>query len=182
MTVYNTLLYKILWNFYQILFFAVLVNFSFVTSARAQMDPLQQIMESRMAQLQDTGSLTIDGNKIAAHTLIPELYTKRHFTLAWQDGSKRDELLGIISHIDSDGLNPEDYLFHSLLQYHAQENQLADTDRVDFDILLTESLVRLGYHLRFGKVDPKSQYPDWNLNRSLENEDPAAIIQAARSE
>jgi murein L,D-transpeptidase YcbB/YkuD len=136
-------------------------------------------MQSRMVQLQDTNSLTIDSNKIAAHTLIPELYTRRHFTMAWQDASKRDELIGIIQHIDSEGLNPEDYLLHSLLKYHEQEKLLTDSDRVDFDILLTESLVRLGYHLRFGKVDPKSQEPNWNLNRSLENEDPAAIIQAA---
>ena len=178
MIAYNASLYKILWNIYQILFFAVLVNFSFIKAGYAQTDQLQQIMQSRMVQLQDSNSLYIDGNKIAAVRLIPELYTKRQFTLAWQDGSKRDELIGIIRHIDSEGLNPEDYLLHSLLKYHELARTLTDTDRVDFDILLTESLVRLGYHLRFGKVDPKSQDPNWNLNRSLENEDPADIIQA----
>ena len=157
----------------------VLVNFACMNSVIAQTDPLQQIMQARMVELQDTNSLTIDGNKIAAHRLLPELYSRRQFTLAWQDGSKRDELIEIIQHIDSEGLNPEDYLLHSLLNFHEEANRLTDTGRVDFDILLTESLVRLGYHLRFGKVDPKSLDPNWNLNRSLENEDPAAIIQAA---
>ena len=82
MTVYSVRLYKILGSFNQILFIAAIVNFSFVKSAWPQVDPLQQIMESKMVQLQDTSSLTIDGNKIAAHTLIPELYTKINFTLA----------------------------------------------------------------------------------------------------
>src|SRR3989304_5036562 len=166
----------------KLFFSAALLNFSCIHTGYAQTDTQQQIMQSRMVQLQDSNSLFIDGNKIAAVRLIPELYTKRQFTLTWQDGSKRDELIGIIRHIASEGLNPEDYLLHSLLKYLAQDGNLTDVDRVDFDILLTESLVRLGYHLRFGKVDPKSQGPDWNLIRSLENEDPAAIIQAARSE
>ena len=163
----------------KLFFSAALLNFSCIHTGYAQTDTQQQIMQSRMVQLQDSNSLFIDGNKIAAVRLIPELYTKRQFTLTWQDGSKRDELIGIIRHIASEGLNPEDYLLHSLLKYHVQDGNLTDADRVDFDILLTESLVRLGYHLRFGKVDPKSQDPGWNLNRSLVNEDPVAIIQAA---
>lgn len=180
MTAYPISLYiRFFGIFIKLFFFATVLNLSFINACYPQTDPLQQIIQSRMVQLQDSNSLIINGNKIAAVRLIPEFYAKRQFTPAWQDGSKRDELIGIIRDVYNEGLNPEDYLLHSLLHYHEQESQLTDRDRVDFDILLTESLVRLGYHLRFGKVDPKSQDPNWNLNRSLENEDPAAIIQAA---
>jgi murein L,D-transpeptidase YcbB/YkuD len=163
----------------KVFLFLAILNFSCVVSANAQTDPVQEILQSRMSTLQDTGTLVIDGNKIAARRLLPELYSRRHFTLAWQDQRKREELIGILRHIDEEGLNPADYLLSSLLEYQAQENKLTDADRVDFDILLTESLVRLGYHLRFGKVDPKNLDSNWNLNRSLENEDPATLIQAA---
>lgn len=180
MTAYPISLYiRFFGIFIKLFFFATVLNLSFINACYPQTDPLQQIIQSRMVQLQDSNSLIINGNKIAAVRLIPEFYAKRQFTPAWRDGSKRDELIGIIRDVYNEGLNPEDYLLHSLLHYHEQESQLTDRDRVDFDILLTESLVRLGYHLRFGKVDPKSQDPNWNLNRSLENEDPAAIIQAA---
>ena len=163
----------------KLFFFTTLLIFSSVITANEQTDTLQQIMQFRMEQLLDTSMLIIDGNKIAAITTLPELYTKRRFTLAWQDHGKRNELIDIIRNIDQEGLNPDDYLLPSLLQYHARDGNLADADRVDFDILLTESLVRLGYHLRFGKVDPKSLDSNWNLDRSLDQEDPATLIQAA---
>ena len=34
----------------------------------------------------------------------------------------------------------------------------------DFDILLTDALVRLSYHLMFGKVDPERLDPSWNMS------------------
>jgi L,D-transpeptidase YcbB len=37
----------------------------------------------------------------------------------------------------------------------------------------------LGYHLRFGKVDPTALDPNWNSSRELDGEDPAVTIQSA---
>ena len=56
---------------------------------------------------------------------------------------------------------------------------LAPADRADFDLLLTDSIIRLGYHLRFGKVDPTELDPNWNSSRELVGEDPAVTIQSA---
>lgn len=160
------------------LFSLLLVQYLLLpNSAYSQTDSLSQILQSRIVQLQDTHSLFIDGNKIAALRLIPELYTNRNFSLTWKDRNKRNELIQIIQNIDNEGLNPADYFLQSLYKFNINENVLTDSEWVDFDILLTESLVRLAYHIRFGKVDPKSLDSNWNLNRSLENSDPAEIIQ-----
>ena len=35
------------------------------------------------------------------------------------------------------------------------------------DLLLTESLVRFGYHQRFGKVNPARMEPTWNFSRQF---------------
>ncbi len=163
----------------KLFFCAAVLTFAFAKSGHAQPDSLQQILQARMAQLQGGNELFINNNKITATRLLPEFYNKRRFSLAWHSKDKRKQLINIITHIDSEGLNPEDYLLSSLFAFHVKDKNLDDTERVDFDILLTESLVRLGYHLRFGKVDPKNLDSGWNLNRILENEDPAAIIQAA---
>ena len=56
---------------------------------------------------------------------------------------------------------------------------LAPSERAELDILLTDSIIRLGYHLRFGKVDPNALDPNWNSTRELFGEDPAVTIQAA---
>jgi murein L,D-transpeptidase YcbB/YkuD len=46
----------------------------------------------------------------------------------------------------------------------------------DLELLLTDSVIRLLYHLFYGKVDPVTLYPEWNFNRELGEIDPARII------
>jgi murein L,D-transpeptidase YcbB/YkuD len=81
-----------------------------------------------------------------------------------------------------EGLDPNDYHAAAV---RAARNRVTDFDalqpaeRAGLDILLTDSVVRLGYHLRFGKVDPVELDPHWNLTRELMGEDPAVTIQAA---
>ena len=163
---------------FKLFLLAIVPNFLFINAGHTQDNELQEIMQARMASLQDTGSLYIDGEKLAAFRLIPELYTKRNFSLEWQNTSKRNELISIINDIDSEGLNPDDYLLQILQKYNDRYGQLTDEERADFDILLTESLVRLANHLRFGKVNPESLDPNWNLDRDTGNDDPLDIIQA----
>jgi murein L,D-transpeptidase YcbB/YkuD len=56
---------------------------------------------------------------------------------------------------------------------------LTPAERAGIDIVLTDSVIRLGYHLRYGKVDPIELDPHWNLTRALVSEDPARTIQEA---
>ena len=58
-------------------------------------------------------------------------------------------------------------------------DSLPPEERAGLDLLLTDSVIRLGYHLRFGKVDPVALDPHWNMSRDLTAEDAAATIQAA---
>ena len=178
MTAHTVLYIRSIRGIIKLFLLIVIQNVCFVNFGYAQTDELQQIMQARIVQLQDTNSLYIDGEKIAATRLITELYTKNNYSLAWQNANKQDELINIISHIDSEGLNLDDYLLHNLRKYRDQDAQLISSEQVDFDILLTESLVRLAYHLRFGKVNPESLEPNWNMDRGMGNEDPFNNIQA----
>jgi murein L,D-transpeptidase YcbB/YkuD len=56
---------------------------------------------------------------------------------------------------------------------------LSASERAAIDILLTDSIIRLGYHLRFGKVDPNALDPNWNSSRPLVGEEAAVTIQKA---
>jgi murein L,D-transpeptidase YcbB/YkuD len=50
----------------------------------------------------------------------------------------------------------------------------------DLDLLLTESLVRFGYHQRFGKVNPQRVEPAWNFSRDFRpGQSPLSTLQAA---
>ena len=115
---------------------------------------------------------------LAAVFLIPELYERRNFALAWTDQAKTGEALRAIRNARDDGLDPDDYHLGELerLLNTAGGGQVK---RVDLDLLLTDGVIRLGYHLRLGKVDPYDLDPDWNLSRDLGGRDPVEVIGAA---
>ena len=146
----------------------------------AQEDSASLIIEERIDELWTTGKLNIGYANIASKHWLPDLYERNDFKLLWQDPQNVEDLLTDIGKIADDGLNPEDYHLSQLLVYKLQ---LADNDSpdpallADYDILLTDSLVRLCYHLQFGKVDPESLDPAWNMSRQVYNQNPVGAIE-----
>ena len=68
-------------------------------------------------------------------------------------------MLAAIRDIGQDGLNPADYnlaALEKLLLRQARQTSPDPARNADLDLLLTDSLIRLGYHLTFGKVDPEA--------------------------
>lgn len=140
-------------------------------------DPARERMRASIERLRSSGELRIGKASIAAVLLIPELYERRSFALAWTDGAKRDEALRAIRQARNDGLDPADYHIEELERL-LNEAGGGQARRVDLDLLLTDGVVRLGYHLRFGKVDPYDLDPDWNLSREFGGRDPVEVIGA----
>jgi L,D-transpeptidase YcbB len=137
-------------------------------------------LRSRIEQFHDGKGLTIEGAVIAATKLIPEFYERRGFERAWTQPRAVDELLQLISRVDAEGLNPDDYHAQAIGRLRARTGSPQGASALaDLDILLTESLIRLGYHRRFGKVDPYDLYPNWNFTRELAGKDPAETLESA---
>jgi murein L,D-transpeptidase YcbB/YkuD len=143
---------------------------------------LDELIRARVEQLLDTGALELDGVSIAARTLLPKIYEARSFAPAWRDAAQVDSLLDLIDEAYQEGLDPGDY--HDAAVRAARE-QFADLAavpadrRAALDLILTDSVIRVGYHLRFGKVDPIALDSNWNLSRVLVNQDPVMTLQAA---
>jgi murein L,D-transpeptidase YcbB/YkuD len=133
-------------------------------------------------ELHATGSLAVHAQPVASRELLPRIYENREFAPAWTVLRQIDGLLEIIDESYLEGLDPNDYhaaTLRSLRGTLTDLAALAPTDRAELDILLTDSIIRLGYHLRFGKIDPNALDPNWMSTRELFREDPAATIQAA---
>ena len=147
----------------------------------AQDDPAVEIIRSKVEQLEATGELTVRGQEIASRTVLPDIYEAHGFRPAWTDPKNVEGLLHAVTGIEEDGLDPGDYHLGVLRELFAEERAGETPDPVlsaDLDLLLTDSLVRLGYHLNFGKVDPEGLDPHWNLAREIDDRDPAVVIQA----
>jgi murein L,D-transpeptidase YcbB/YkuD len=116
---------------------------------------------------------------LTAFDVIEPFYIRRGFEPAWNDSVRAQALIAIVRDSVDDGLTPDDYHFTSLVRMANELGQSSATNllRAQFDILMTEAAIRLGYHFAFGKVDPVTFDAGWNLERRVPGFDPAAEIE-----
>ena len=147
--------------------------------AEAQNDLAIEIIRDKIEQIRFFEEVKVGDALIASTKVLPEIYEQQEFRLIWTDSAAILELLDSVRNIKDDGLNPEDYHLKELLLYHNAIKAIGTEDpwlSADFDILLTDSFIRLAYHLFFGKVDPITLNPGWNLSRQLKSRNPARVI------
>ena len=140
------------------------------------LEPAEEHIRQYSEAILEGGDGLIAGQRIAATTLLPAFYAQRGFQPAWSDPRRFQELLEVLRGAERHGLNPADYHYPILSTWpdDASPGQLAARD-----LLATDALVRLGYHLHLGKVDPASLDSDWNLTRRLHNEEPVTVLERA---
>ncbi len=148
----------------------------------ADTDADRDAVRVEVENLIQSGRLSIGGVDIASGALLAEFYERRDYLPAWTDNKKVAELVLAIRSTVKDGLDPSDYHLDDVLEVQTaiaagKLNTAAET--VDADLILTDSLIRLGYHQRFGKVNPYSLDPNWNFHRELNGRVPATAIQEA---
>ena len=120
-----------------------------------------------------TGNCTIEKDcPISSVTLLPELYVKYNYRHIWTNPDSIRQLIDAIMNSYHDGLTPEDYHLSLIQQLQSSLNAKSDlTKQAELDVVLTDSLIRLGYHLLMGKVDPESLDGNWNMKREVLNMD-----------
>jgi L,D-transpeptidase YcbB len=143
----------------------------FAPTARVRSaDDSESIAEAIEALISDTfepESPEIRGLHIAWPGVIREFYAQREFRPVWDREPAVSDLLRALSASRDDGLDPEDYYLSTLnaLASELRQPESSDELRAEFDVLCSEALLRLGYHLRSGKVDPSSYDAEWNYGR-----------------
>lgn len=149
-----------------------------IAPARAA-DPAAEALRLRIEQLRAGQEVRVDGARIAARRLIPEFYERRAFRPAWNSAGRAEAMLQAVEASRDHGLDPADYHAETLRRAVAAGLPPDARALADRELVLTDALVRLAYHLRFGKVNPRELYPDWNFTRSLGAIDPAQALEAA---
>jgi murein L,D-transpeptidase YcbB/YkuD len=142
-------------------------------------DPVATAIAAELDALMAPEVHSIQGTRIAFRELLQDFYARRAFRPAWGDAQNSAELRRAIADSAADGLNPTDY-FLPLLGNLARQGQgpaATPTLLAQQDILHTEALLRLGYHLSFGKVDPETFDARWNYGRTLDDRDIAGRIE-----
>jgi murein L,D-transpeptidase YcbB/YkuD len=135
-----------------------------------------------LEQLVTSGVPSNSDVSIASVNLLLEIYEKRDYLPAWNDQRQIGELLTAIKATTADGLDPSDYHLKQVEFINAElvaGRQFSPAEKAVQDLILTDSLARLGYHQLFGKVNPYTFDPHWNFRRELNDIDPATALQSA---
>jgi murein L,D-transpeptidase YcbB/YkuD len=143
----------------------------------AQPDPGEvahniRFLVERMAEVDDAR----EAASWRAGPLLSAFYERRGFEPAWTDARNvADMIAGIRGAFDA-GLDPGEYHLEGILAYREQPSDPVAAARLD--LLLSDALFALAFHYRFGKVDPASVNPNWNIERTLgAGVDPIEVVE-----
>jgi murein L,D-transpeptidase YcbB/YkuD len=140
-------------------------------------DAVADALRARIEQLRAVPEVSVNGSPVASRSLIPEFYERRGLRPAWTRPEQQSELLELIEASTTHGLDPDDY--HARALQRLREAAPAHAAHVvDRELLFTDALIRLAYHLHFGKASPRELYPGWSFTRSLGAIDPAEALEA----
>lgn len=125
-------------------------------------------LQSDVRRLGEAGGIYVQGLAIASASLLTEFYASRNYVPVWTSEVRIDELFSLLATADSHGLDSGDYYLAQLRGLREQYRSSDDPALgAALDLLLTESLIRFGYHQRFGKVNPARMEPTWNFTRQF---------------
>jgi L,D-transpeptidase YcbB len=121
----------------------------------------------------------VAGQPVADPWFLTRFYERREFAPAWNSAAKLHQLLAAIAGSLRHGLEPEDY-YHALLAelLETLEREPNSALAVEVELLATEALARLAFHLRFGKVNPERVETTWNFSRTTAGVSPVTTVQS----
>jgi len=139
-----------------------------------------QLLQQRLEQLYFEIEDGIGKEPVYTAGYLLDLYRKNQFNLLWSSQDNITQLLSAIVACAEEGLIPDDYHLKALTRYgnELKENwSLAKL--VEYDLLLSDALVLLGQHKRYGKVDPRKVEEKQNLEATTPRISPIDTYLAA---
>ena len=139
------------------------------TAATASLDsvssatPLSDLIEPLL--LSNNPSLL--GQALAHTPLLAFIYQNQQYQRLWQDRVYAKQVIALLEQADQDGLTPSDYhvaALHSAyteLEAHQWRDPYA---AAQFDVLLSDAVLKFAYHLSNGKLNPADFDPSWNYD------------------
>jgi murein L,D-transpeptidase YcbB/YkuD len=148
--------------------FLTLFIFPFSAYSLDATERQREYIQQQVESLRSGAGLVLQDQSIASVIVLPRLYEDAGFELLWRNPDAVEQLFSELEVIDADGLDADDYHYPVLIQLRESLVQRQDAVlQADFDMLMTDSLIRMGYHLLVGKVDPVELDSDWNMQDTI---------------
>ena len=117
-------------------------------------------------QLQQDIALQVGSEKVAFNDLLSIFYQERQFAPVWTKRKQINELIRAIEGSEADGLHPEDYHLAEIKRFTSDPPSTPFL-QARYDLLLSDALFKLSWHLMNGKVDPEKLDSNWNISNGF---------------
>ncbi|WP_448872858.1 L,D-transpeptidase family protein [Desulfobulbus propionicus] len=135
--------------------------------------PEQLLIQQRLEQLYFDPSAPTDQEPLYTTAYLLDLYRKNQFAPLWSSQANINQLIAAIIAGADEGFIPDDYHLKTISHYHnTPSDQMSLAQQVEYDLLLSDALVLLGQHKRYGKVDPSLVDEKQNLETTTSGASP----------
>jgi murein L,D-transpeptidase YcbB/YkuD len=126
--------------------------------------PEQQLLQQRLEQLYFDNQPATGEEPVYTAAYLLDLYRKNHFTPLWGNQDNIHQLISAIIASAEEGFIPDDYHLKAITRFSNEpREQLSLAQQVEADLLLSDAMLLLGHHKRFGKADPSKVDEKQNL-------------------
>ncbi len=125
---------------------------------------IRENIRCHVEQLEEDAALQAGREKVAFNTLLAEFYRTNDFNPVWVKRSQITELLDAIKSVEADGLLPQDYHLSGIQEFYDNAPS-SPFLKARYELLLSDAMFKLSYHLLHGKVDPEKIDSNWNLSQ-----------------
>ena len=116
-------------------------------------------------QLQPNNRKGVTESRVISKPLA-RFYTARRFKPVWTKPEMVSELINAVDAAADEGLDPSDYHSSEIREFLSKPPVTPEL-QARYDLLLSDAFFTLATHLRYGKVEPRSLDPDWNLSNTM---------------
>ena len=133
----------------------------------------------RLEMLGEAEKPVIDDIEIVSAELLADIYSELEFEPVWSDVERVERWLGIIDDARDDGFDAVDFHYDAIREIHAEllsRKAVTPERRVEIDLIVTDSLIRLAYSEAFGKINPYELDTRWNYRRENRTDSAAEAL------
>ena len=130
-------------------------------------DQTPLLIQQRLEELHFGTEKTVAAEVVYTSGLLLDLYRKHHFQPLWNDRGAIAQLLSAVVASAEEGLIPDDYHLQAITRYgKSLEEEASQSKLVEYDLLLSDAMLLLAEHKRFGKVDRRQVEEKHNLEQA----------------
>ena len=138
-----------------------------IQSVFPEANSVQQGIKEYIKQLEGSGTIKVDKQKIVRNPIITKLYKDAEYEPLWVRAGNRKDLLEVLEGAYFEGLNPRDYHINYIREHNRKLQQGVRVNMDDYaiaDIMMTDAILTYAFHMVQGKVNPTKLDPNWNYS------------------